>query len=270
MINEQGGINGRRVNFISLDDEYSPPKTLEQTRRLVEQDDVLAIMGSFGTPTERGNSEIPERERRAATLHPSRRLAVGRSGPFPLDDTVRQPSAIGSKGLCRTTYYASTPRRASRVLYQNDDFGRDYLDGLKEKLGAQAARMIVGTASYETSDPTVDSQIVALHSSDANTLLIAAGPKFAAQAIRKVFEIGWHPTRFIAQVSASPTVLKPAGLDKSRGRHHRHFLQISRRSAMGDRSRIYGVARIHAHVLSTRRRQRRVRIRRLFQRNAIR
>jgi len=213
MINEKGGINGRRVNFISLDDGYSPPKTLEQTRRLVEQDDILAIMGSFGTPP---NAAIQAylNERGVPQL-------FIQAGASRWDDPAHFPWTIPFVNLLRSEarVYAGyilriNPEARIGVLYQNDDFGRDYLDGLKEKLGTQAARMIVGSASYETSDPTVDSQIVALHSSDANTLLIAAGPKFAAQAIRKVFEIGWHPTRFIAQVSASPTVLKPAGLDK--------------------------------------------------------
>jgi len=216
MINEKGGINGRRVNFISLDDGYSPPKTLEQTRRLVEQDDILAIMGSFGTPP---NAAIQTylNERGVPQL-------FIQAGASRWDDPAHFPWTIPFVNLLRSEarVYAGyilriNPEARIGVLYQNDDFGRDYLDGLKEKLGTQAARMIVGSASYETSDPTVDSQIVALHSSDANTLLIAAGPKFAAQAIRKVFEIGWHPTRFIAQVSASPTVLKPAGLDKSAG-----------------------------------------------------
>jgi branched-chain amino acid transport system substrate-binding protein len=215
-INAQGGINGRRVNFISLDDGYSPPKTLEQTRRLVEQDEVLAIVGSFGTPP---NAAIQKylNERGVPQL-------FIQAGASRWNDPTRFPWTMPFVNLLRSEarVYAgyildASPGARIAVLYQNDDFGRDYLDGLKERLGGQAARMIAATASYETSDPTVDSQITTLQSSGADTLLIAAGPKFAAQAIRKAFDIGWHPTRFLAQVSSPLSALKPAGLDKSVG-----------------------------------------------------
>ena len=217
MINEQGGINGRRINFISLDDNYSPPKTLEQTRRLVEQDNVLAIMGSFGTPT---NAAI----QRYLNLNHVPQLFI-QAGASRWDDPGHFPWTMPLANLLRSEaiLYARyimhvSPNARVAVLYQNDDFGKDYIGGLTEGLGPQAARMIVASASYNAGDPTVDSQIVSLRSSGADTLLIAASPKFAAQAIRKVFDIGWHPARFVAQLSSSVTgVLTSAGLDKSEG-----------------------------------------------------
>jgi len=216
MINDKGGIGRRRVNFISLDDGYSPAKTLEQTRRLIEHDEVLAIIGSFGTPTNAATQQY-------LNTRGVPQLFI-QAGASRWDDPAHFPWTMPFVNLLRSEakVYASYTLRSSpqariAVLYQNDDFGRDYLDGLKEKLGAQAGRMVVATASYETSDATVDSQIVTLQSSGADTLLIAAGPKFAAQAIRKAFDVGWHPTIFLAEVSSSPAVLKLAGLDKAAG-----------------------------------------------------
>jgi len=217
MINERGGINGRRVNFISVDDGYSPPKTLEQTRRLVEQEDVLAIVGSFGTPTNAAAQKYLN-----AKQVPQLFIQAGASrwnDPAHFPWTMPLVNLLRSEARAYGHYILhANPNARISVLYQNDDFGRDYLGGLTEKLGTQAARMIVATASYEASDPTVDSQIVSFRSSGADTLLIAAGPKFAAQAIRRVFDLDWHPTRFVAQVSTSvAAVLAPAGLDKSLG-----------------------------------------------------
>jgi ABC-type branched-subunit amino acid transport system substrate-binding protein len=216
-INAHGGINGRRVRFISLDDEYSPPKTLEQTRRLVEQEDVLAIVESFGTPT---NAAIQKylNERRVPQL-------FIQAGASRWNDPVHFPWTMALVDLLRSEaelyagyILANHPDGRIAVLYQNDDFGRDYLNGLKERLGAQADRMVIAIASYEASDPTVDSQVVTLASSGANILLIAAGPKFAALAIRKAHDIGWHPVRFLAQVSAaSQAALNAAGPDKVLG-----------------------------------------------------
>jgi branched-chain amino acid transport system substrate-binding protein len=216
MINEQGGINGRHVNFISLDDEYSPPRTLEQTRRLVEQEDVLAIMGSFGTPTNAATQNYLN-DRHVPQLF----IQAGASrwnDPVHFPWTTPMVVLLRSEAKVFADYILNnSPDAHIAVLYQNDDFGRDYLDGLTEELGALAARKVVATASYETSEPTVDSQIIQLESSGADTLLIAAGPKFAAQAIRKTFDIGWRPRRFLASVSSSPLVLKAAGLDKAEG-----------------------------------------------------
>jgi ABC-type branched-subunit amino acid transport system substrate-binding protein len=217
MVNQQGGINGRRVTFISLDDAYSPAKTMEQTRRLVEQDEVLAIMGSFGTPT---NAAIQKYLN--ANHVPQLFIQAGASrwnDPSHFPWTIPFVDLLRSEAMVYGQYILATnPDARIAVLYQNDDFGRDYLAGLTKKLGGDAARMIVATAAYEATNPTIDSEIVALRASGADTLLIAASPKFAAQAIRKISEISWHPTQFLAQVSASVTsVLMPAGLDKSAG-----------------------------------------------------
>ncbi|WP_298261910.1 ABC transporter substrate-binding protein [Bradyrhizobium sp.] len=217
MINQHGGINGRRVTLISLDDAYSPSKTLEQTRRLVEQDGVLAIFGSFGTPT---NAAI---QRYLNSNHvPQLFIQAGASrwnDPSHFPWTIPFVNLLRSEAKVYGQYIlTSSPRARVAILYQNDDFGRDYLEGMREKLGSDAAHAIVATAAYEASDPTIDSQILTLHASGADTLLIAASPKFAAQAIRKLSEIDWHPTRFLAEVSASVTaVLAPAGLDNSTG-----------------------------------------------------
>ena len=254
MINDKGGIGGRRVNFISLDDGYSPAKTLEQTRRLIEHDEVLAIIGSFGTPTNAATQQY-------LNTRGVPQLFI-QAGASRWDDPAHFPWTMPFVNLLRSEakVYASyilraNPQARVAVLYQNDDFGRDYLDGLKMKLGALADGMVVATASYETSDATVDSQMVTLQSSGADTLLIAAGPKFAAQAIRKAFDVDWHPTIFLAEVSSSPAVLKLAGTRESHRRCYRHFVQIGCRPAMGGRSRIFGMAFIHAHILSTGRRQ---------------
>ncbi|MGB6542318.1 MAG: ABC transporter substrate-binding protein [Xanthobacteraceae bacterium] len=216
MINDKGGIGGRRVNFISLDDGYSPAKTLEQTRRLIEHDEVLAIIGSFGTPTNAATQQY-------LNTRGVPQLFI-QAGASRWDDPAHFPWTMPFVNLLRSEakVYASyilraNPQARVAVLYQNDDFGRDYLDGLKMKLGALADGMVVATASYETSDATVDSQMVTLQSSGADTLLIAAGPKFAAQAIRKAFDVDWHPTIFLAEVSSSPAVLKLAGLEKATG-----------------------------------------------------
>ena len=217
MINQQGGINGRRVTLISLDDAYGPPKTLEQTRRLIEQDGVLAIFGSFGTPTNAATQRYLN-----SNGVPQLFIQAGASrwnDPSHFPWTIPFVNLLRSEAKVYGQYILTAgPRARVAILYQNDDFGRDYLEGLKEKLGSDAAHVIVATAAYEASDPTIDSQIVMLHASGADNLLIAASPKFAAQVIRKLSEIGWHPTRFLAQVSASITaVLAPAGLDKSTG-----------------------------------------------------
>jgi branched-chain amino acid transport system substrate-binding protein len=229
MLNEHGGVNGRRITFISLDDGYSPPKTVEHTRRLIEQEQVLAIMGSFGTPT---NAAIQKflTERKVPHL-------FIQAGSSRWNDPVHFPWTMPLVPLIRSEAKAhgaqilhSNPDARVAVLYQNDDFGKDYVGGLKERFGADAARLIVAEVSYEISEPTIDSQIVALEASGADTLVLAATPKFTAQAIRKVFDIGWHPTRYVAIVSTSPlAVLKPAGIEQSTG-----VIAVTDEKAVGD------------------------------------
>ncbi len=216
-LNELGGVNGRKINFISLDDGYSPPKTVEMVRRLVEQDEVLLMMGTLGTPS---NTAIHKYMN--AKKVPHMFLATGAS---KWNDPQHFPWTIGfnpnyhSEGkLYGQNIVATKPNAKIAVLFQNDDYGKDYFNGFKEGLGAKAASMIVAQASYEVTDPTIDSQIVTLKGSGADTFFNITTPKFAAQAIRKVDDVGWKPTHYLNQVSASVgSVLKPAGLDKSVG-----------------------------------------------------
>jgi branched-chain amino acid transport system substrate-binding protein len=217
MINENGGINGRKLNLLSLDDGYSPPKTVEQIRRLVEQEQVAFIFNSLGTPS---NYAI----RPYLTENKVPQLFVA-TGAAMWNDPKHFPWTIGWQPNYQTEsaifgkhIVASKPDAKIGVLYQNDAFGKDYLIGLKAGLGADHAGLIIKEASYEVSEPTVDSQIVSLQGSGADVLLIAATPKFAAQAIRKAYDIGWKPVRYMTDVSLSvASVMKPAGLDKSKG-----------------------------------------------------
>jgi branched-chain amino acid transport system substrate-binding protein len=216
-INETGGINGRKINFISLDDGYSPPKTVEQTRRLVEEDQVLLIFQSLGTAM---NTSIQKYLN--AKQVPQLFVATGAT---KWGDPEHFPWTMGWQPNYQTEthiyakYLLQNKRDAKiAVLFQNDDYGKDYLKGLHDGLGQQADKMIVREASYEVTDPTVDSQIVTLQGSGADVLLIFATPKFAAQAIRKTYDVGWKPMTFVNNVSTSvATVLQPAGLEKSLG-----------------------------------------------------
>jgi len=217
MINDQGGINGRKINFISRDDGYSPPKTVELARQMVEQDQVLLMYNTLGTPPNMAihgylnDNKVPQ-------------LFIA-TGADQWNDPKHFPWTMGwipTYGIESHIYanyiLKNLPNAKIAVLYQNDDFGKDYLNGLRDGLGAQASKMIVATQSYETSDATVDSQVVALQGSGADTLLTVAIPKFAAQAIRKVYDIGWKPNHFLTSVANSVgTVMKPAGLEKGVG-----------------------------------------------------
>jgi branched-chain amino acid transport system substrate-binding protein len=217
MINEQGGINGRKINFISRDDGYSPPKTVEVVRQLVEEEHVLLLFNTAGTPTNTAiqgylnDNEVPQ-------------LFVS-SGASKWNDPMRHPWTMGWQPSYRIEariygHYIikNLPNAKIAVLYQNDDFGKDYLTGLREGLGDKAGEMIVATKTYETTDPTIDSQIAALQASGAGVLLTAAVPKFAAQAIRRVFDTGWKPTHFLTNISSSvKSVMQPAGPEKGIG-----------------------------------------------------
>ncbi len=216
-INAAGGINGRQINIISLDDSYSPPKTVEQVRRLVEQEKVLFLFQTLGTPT---NSAIHKYVNKKKVPH----LFVA-TGATKWGDPENFPWTMGWQPNYQTEAriyaryileHVKDPKVA--VLYQNDDYGKDYLKGLRDGLGAKADTFIVAAVSYETSDPTVDSQIVALKNSGANVFVNITTPKFAAQAIRKAYDIGWRPLQLLNNVSTSVSrVLKPAGLEKSVG-----------------------------------------------------
>jgi branched-chain amino acid transport system substrate-binding protein len=218
MINDQGGINGRKINFISYDDAFSPPKTVEQARKLVEGDEVLLIFQSLGTPTNNAIQKYMDSKKVPQLFVATGATKFGDYKTFPW--TMGWQPTYQTEGRIYAKYILDhLPQGKIGVLYQNDDSGRDYLKGLKDGLGEEAAgRMIVAALPYDPSDPTVDSQVVALKTIGADIFFDEASPKFAAQAIRKAAEIGWKPTLFLASVSNSVgAVLKPAGLDNSKG-----------------------------------------------------
>ena len=216
MINAEGGINGRKINFISYDDGYSPPKTVEQARKLVESDEVLLIFNSLGTPP---NSAIQKymNQKKVPQLFVA-------TGATKWDDPKNFPWTMGwqpnyqSESRIYAKYILKNyPNAKIAVLYQNDDYGKDYLKGLKDGLGAKAS-MIVAEESYETTEPTIDTHIVTLKSSGADLFFNVTTPKFAAQAIQKLAEVEWHPVQFLNNVSASiGSVMKPAGFKNSQG-----------------------------------------------------
>jgi branched-chain amino acid transport system substrate-binding protein len=215
-INAEGGINGRKIKFISYDDGYSPPKTVEQARRLVESDGVLLIFGSLGTST---NGAIRKymNEKKVPQLF----VASGASkwnDPKQYPWTMGwQPSYASEARIYAKYIMKEKPDAKIGVLYQNDDFGKDYLRGLKDGLGAKAS-MIVLEDGYDTSEPAIDEHVVKLKASGADVFLSITTPKFAAQAIKKAAEINWHPVHIISNVSASVGgVLEPAGLEISQG-----------------------------------------------------
>jgi ABC-type branched-subunit amino acid transport system substrate-binding protein len=216
MVNEQGGINGRKVNLISLDDGYSPPKTVEQIRKLVEQEEVLATFNTLGTAP---NSAIHKYMNAKKVPH----LFLS-TGATKWADPKNYPWTIGwniayqSEGMIYAKWLLKNkPNAKIAILYQNDDYGKDVLKGVKDGLGAKAATMVVKEATYEVSDPTVDSQILTLQASGADTFINITTPKFSAQAIRKAFDSGWKPLHIVNNVGASVgSVLVPAGLDKSK------------------------------------------------------
>jgi branched-chain amino acid transport system substrate-binding protein len=217
MVNATGGINGRRIKLISLDDAYAPPKTVEQTRKLIEQEEVLALFSSLGTPT---NTAIHRYVNAKKVPHLFLSTGASKWGDprhFPWTmgwgPNYRQEGAIYARYILK-----AYPRARIAVLYQNDDFGKDFLSGFEEGLGESNHAMIVAQATYEPTDPTVDSQITTLKASGADTFFDIAAPKAAAQAIRKAYDIDWHPLHLLQSVAASiASTLKPAGLDKAVG-----------------------------------------------------
>jgi branched-chain amino acid transport system substrate-binding protein len=214
-INAEGGINGRKINFITYDDAYSPPKTVEQARKLVESDEVLLIFNSLGTPP---NSAI----QKYMNTKKVPQLFVA-TGATKWNDPKEFPWTMGwqpnyqSESIIYAKYILKNhPDAKIAVLYQNDDYGKDYLKGFKDGLGAKAASLIVMEESYEVSEPTIDSHIVKLKSTGADVFFNITTPKFAAQAIKKSSEIGWKPLHFLNNVSSSiGSVMKPAGFEHS-------------------------------------------------------
>jgi branched-chain amino acid transport system substrate-binding protein len=216
-VNEEGGINGRKINYITYDDNYSPPKTVEMVRKLIEQDQVAALFQTLGTPT---NSAIHRYMNQQKVPH----LFVA-TGATKWNDPKNYPWTMGwqpnyqTEGKIYAQYIMKNyPDAKIGILYQNDDYGKDYRKGLHDGLGDAAKKLIVMEQTYEVTDPTIDSQIVNLKNSGANVFFNVTIPKFAVQAIKKAHDIGWKPAHFLNNVSSSlATVLKPAGLEASKG-----------------------------------------------------
>jgi len=216
-VNDEGGISGRKINFITYDDAYTPPKTVEMVRKLVEQDQVAALFQTLGTPT---NTAIHKYVNQQKVPH----LFVA-TGATKWDDPKNFPWTMGfqpnyqTEGRVYAAYILKNiPDAKIGILYQNDDYGKDYVKGMEDGLGAAAAKLIVLKQSHEVTDPTIDSQIINLKNSGANVFFNVTIPKFAVQAIRKAHDIGWKPTHFLNNVSSSyAAVLKPAGVEASRG-----------------------------------------------------
>jgi branched-chain amino acid transport system substrate-binding protein len=216
-INAEGGINGRKINFVSYDDNYSPPKTVEQARKLVESDEVLLIFNSLGTPP---NSAIQKYMNSKKV--PQLFVATGATkwnDPKEFPWTMGwQPNYQSESRIYAKYILKEKPNAKIAILYQNDDYGKDYVKGLKDGLGAKAASMIVAEESYETTQPTIDSNIVKLKSTNADVFFNVTTPKFAAQALKKIAEIEWKPLHFLNNVSVSiGSVIKPAGFENAQG-----------------------------------------------------
>ncbi len=217
MINDNGGVNGRKINFISYDDGYSPPKTVEQVRKLIESDEVFLVFNALGTPTQSSVQKYQNTKK-----VPQLFVATGAS---KWDDPKNFPWTMGFQPSYRAEarifakyILKEKPDAKIAVFYQNDDFGKDYLAGLKDVFGEKASSLIVAQESYETTEPSIDSHIVKLKGTGADVLVDISTPKFAAQTIKKAAELQWKPMHLLTDVSISiGSVMKPAGLDASEG-----------------------------------------------------
>ncbi len=217
MVNDNGGVNGRKINFISYDDGYSPPKTVEQVRKLIESDEVLFVFNALGTPTQTAVQKYHN-----AKKVPQLFLATGASKwndpkDFPwtmgFQPSYRVEARIFAKYILKTK-----PDAKVAIFYANDDFGKDYVAGIKDIFGSNASKLIVAEESYETTEPSIDSHIVKLKGTGADVFINISTPKFAAQAIKKIAELEWKPMHILTDVSVSiGAVMKPAGLEASEG-----------------------------------------------------
>ncbi|MFC0239983.1 ABC transporter substrate-binding protein [Rhodopseudomonas telluris] len=217
MVNDNGGINGRKVTFISYDDAYSPPKAVEQVRKLVESDEVLAVFNPLGTPS---NTAIQKYLN--AKKVPQLFVATGATkwnDPKNFPWTIGwQPSYQSEAQIYVKYLLKEKPNAKIGILYQNDDFGKDYLKGTKDALGAKGASMIVAEETYEISSPTIDSNIVKLKSANPDVVLLYVTPKFGAQSVKRIAELGWKPLVILTNVSASVgSVMQPAGFENAQG-----------------------------------------------------
>src|SRR3989442_4222272 len=216
-VNAEGGINGRKINFISYDDAYSPPKTVEQARKLVESDEVLLIFNPLGTPPNTAIQKYMNTKKVPQLLVATGATKWNDPKEFPWT-MGWQPNYQSESQIYAKYILKNFPNAKIAILYQNDDYGNDYVNGLKDGLGAKAASMIIVEESYEVTQPTIDSNIVKLKSLGADVFFNVTTPKFAAQAIKKMNEIGWKPVHFLNNVSASiGSVMKPAGFENGQG-----------------------------------------------------
>ena len=216
-INAEGGVNGRKIRLISLDDGYSPPKAVEQTRKLVEQEDVLLIFGTLGNAVNTAIHKYLNGKKVPQLLIASTSIKWNDPQNFPWTIAF-QPNQKTEAEVYISYLLKNHPDAKVAMLYQNDDFGVGYTRAVKDILGQRAAKMLLAEASYEVTDSSVDSQVVSLQSSGADTLLIFASPKFAGMILRKSYDIGWRPLKLMTLASASvASVLQPAGLEKSIG-----------------------------------------------------
>ncbi|NGX97311.1 MAG: ABC transporter substrate-binding protein [Candidatus Afipia apatlaquensis] len=216
MINDQGGINGRKITFITYDDGYSPPKAVEQARKLVESDEVLLIFGPLGTPSNSAIQKYLNAKKVPQLFVATGATKFGEPKEFPWT-MGWQPAYQSESRVYAKHLLATKPDAKIAILYQNDDFGKDMLKGLKDGLGAKASQ-IIAEDSYEVSEPTIDSHIIKLKASGADVFVSFTTPKFAAQAIKKVAELGWKPMYIQSNVGASVgSVLKPAGFENAQG-----------------------------------------------------
>ena len=250
--NDEGGIAGRKISFTVYDDGFQPPKTLEQARRLIEQDKVAFLFNTLGTAT---NSAI-QRYVNARKV-PHLFLATGAdkwANPQEFPWTIGwQPSYRVEAQIYAKHILEQKPDAKVALLYQNDDFGKDFINGLKDVLGARYDAMVRG-ASYEATDPTIDSQVVSLQQTGAEVAVLATAPKFAAMAIRKIHDLGWRPLSFVANIASSAgAVMNTAGAGEGHRRRHLGFPQGPHRSGLGERSRHERVARLHAAIRPGRR-----------------
>jgi branched-chain amino acid transport system substrate-binding protein len=224
-VNAEGGINGRKINFISYDDAYSPPKAVEQVRKLVESDEVLLVFQPLGTPSNTAIQKYMNAKKVPQLFVATGATKWGDPKNFPW--TMGWQPTYQSEGRIYAQYLLKNkPDAKIAILFQNDDYGKDYVKGLKDGLGDKAKTMIVAEAPYETSDPTVDSQMINLKASGADTFFNVTTPKFAAQAIKKAAEIGWKPLHLLNNVSQSVgSVLQPAGLENAKGLLSTYYLK---------------------------------------------
>ncbi|MCA0239270.1 MAG: ABC transporter substrate-binding protein [Proteobacteria bacterium] len=217
MINDQGGINGRKLKLLCEDDGFSPPKAVEQTRKLVESDEVLMIYNTLGTSVNTAILRYLTAKKVPHVLANTAASKFNEPKEYP-GTTTSLPSYVAEARIFADYIQKNLPNAKVGILYQNDDYGRDYLSGLKAGLGANAAKLLVAEQSYELSDPTVDSQVLALKSKNVDVVVLGALAKHATQAIRKIGELGWKPQLFLSWSSSSiPTVLNVAGADFATG-----------------------------------------------------